>query len=117
MHDDMTAILRSYSDEIHAKGKKENNPIYQQRRKEREGQEKPTVSDADKKQDQKQAALAEQLSDEVLLRELARRKANQYRLVGAMKSTTASQQQNQEEDVVCTRDGANGTIRCYELME
>merc|ERR1712154_735095 len=109
MHDDMTAILRSYSDEIHAKGKKENNPIYQQRRKEREEQletKEPTASDADKEQHQKQVALAEQLSDEILLRELARRKANQYRLVGAMKST-ASQQQNQEENaVMCTKDGA-----------
>eukprot|EP00546_Thalassionema_frauenfeldii_P005942 CAMPEP_0178914740 /NCGR_PEP_ID=MMETSP0786-20121207/11609_1 /TAXON_ID=186022 /ORGANISM="Thalassionema frauenfeldii, Strain CCMP 1798" /LENGTH=465 /DNA_ID=CAMNT_0020587713 /DNA_START=33 /DNA_END=1430 /DNA_ORIENTATION=- len=135
MHDDMTAILRSYSDEIHAKGKKENNPIYQQRRKEREEEQPPppetkeeqTTSDAaaaaDKEQQQqqhqkkKQAALAEQLSDEILLRELARRKANRYRLVGAMKSTSSQQQQNQEDAVVCTKDGANGTIRCYELME
>eukprot|EP00547_Thalassionema_nitzschioides_P011281 CAMPEP_0194261270 /NCGR_PEP_ID=MMETSP0158-20130606/45937_1 /TAXON_ID=33649 /ORGANISM="Thalassionema nitzschioides, Strain L26-B" /LENGTH=1612 /DNA_ID=CAMNT_0039001387 /DNA_START=24 /DNA_END=4859 /DNA_ORIENTATION=- len=107
MHDDMTAILRSYSDEIHAKGKKENNPIYQQRR--RQQQEKNDYDDSSRKttsddSNDKEQLMAEGLSDETLLRELARRKANQYRLVGAMKSRSDNlQHQKGEEDVVCTK--------------
>ena len=60
-----------------------------------------------------------EFSDDELLKELARRKADKYRLSGAMKRLGDDDGGGPADltGQVCTLNGENGTIPCYELME
>eukprot|EP00339_Tiarina_fusa_P025532 CAMPEP_0117004236 /NCGR_PEP_ID=MMETSP0472-20121206/5284_1 /TAXON_ID=693140 ORGANISM="Tiarina fusus, Strain LIS" /NCGR_SAMPLE_ID=MMETSP0472 /ASSEMBLY_ACC=CAM_ASM_000603 /LENGTH=1432 /DNA_ID=CAMNT_0004705139 /DNA_START=23 /DNA_END=4321 /DNA_ORIENTATION=- len=130
MHDDATAILRSYTEEALAKSRKEQN-----------GKNHPncskTMADATKPytnglngDDPSSASLKasdskaithaspgvvllSETSDEDLVRELARRRAARYRLAGAMKRLGNDDPTGQ----VCTLNGGEGSIPCGELME
>jgi hypothetical protein len=52
-------------------------------------------------------------SDDDLVRELARRRAEQFLLSSGIKEADSSDPTGQ----VCTLNGGNGSIPCYELME
>ena len=122
MHDDATAILRSYTEEAIAKSRKEN-----QTKKYTNGFKASSVvkgkplqhlsnkkTENDQKQDSSCLGALSQIPDDDLIRELARRRAEKYRMAGAMKRL------NEEEDPtgqVCTLNGGNGSIPCRELME
>eukprot|EP00934_Nitzschia_sp_Nitz4_P002828 Nitzschia sp. Nitz4//scaffold107_size73032//38978//44923//NITZ4_005762-RA/size73032-processed-gene-0.110-mRNA-1//1//CDS//3329532599//2818//frame0 len=79
MHDDSTAILRSYTEEALAKSRRDK------------GGKKATPSSTSKKiqetttEEIGNAALLSSASEEELVRELARRRADRYRLAGSMK--------------------------------
>jgi tRNA(Ile)-lysidine synthase TilS/MesJ len=136
MHDDATAILRCYLEEAVSRSRR--NDVPKNVGKARKGQrgENAVVADKDQR-DQKPAmitnsatvplddagrdskrikAVLAEASDEDLMKELARRKAEQFRLSGAMKRLN----DNKEGDptgLVCSLNGGDGSIPCYELME
>jgi len=142
MHDDATAILRCYLEEALANGKKETGHkggkkdgkgrkgkrgaarvVSEEKKGDQDDVEAKDTKPAaapDEGHDQKRlkTALAE-ASEEDLMRELARRKAERFRLAGAMKRL------EQEDDggpvdptgQVCTLNGGDGSIPCRELME
>jgi hypothetical protein len=136
MHDDMSSILKSYTEEALARSRKEQGPgkknkkrkfkeganvdLPSSKKNEVEEKKRPeSVVNADKKQNGEKANLAD-CSEDDLLRELARRRAERFKTYGAMKPNARKHATNDEMDLtgqVCTKDGENGTIRCYELME
>ena len=88
MHEDSTAILRGYANEISAKSQKKfrnGKPI---------AEDSPTAVTEDT--DTSNVVLTE-ASEEQLLMELARRKADRYRLAGAMKRL--DEKKDDEEDL------------------
>ena len=110
MHDDATAILRSYTEEVLAKSRKDKPK--KEKRDDSNGvspcKENTILSTP--------AASLENASDEDLVRELARRRAERHRLAGAM----APRNSNDDDDPtgqVCSLRGGNGSIPCRELME
>jgi tRNA(Ile)-lysidine synthase TilS/MesJ len=137
MHDDSTAILRSYTEEALAKSRKENHvkkrPIGSKSRngeksnpdenfKNGDGCETVQESGASLTQQQgfeleeeprkTKTSLAD-ASEEELVRELAHRRAERFRTAGAMKRSDDEDPTGQ----VCTLNGGNGSIPCRELME
>lgn len=120
MHDDTTAILRSYTEEAVAKsrrgpkGKKAEVAVI--------GGETGDEKKVDDHQNiahlhtnLSSPAPLQELSDDDLIRELARRRADRFRLAGAMPG-------NQVDPIdptgqVCTLTGGDGSIPCRELME
>lgn len=112
MHDDMAAILRSYTEEavsrsrkITYKGRMAAASLAPSSEETAEGKSTGRLSDA---------------SDEDLMLELARRKAKKYEL--AMKS--AAELVDNEAGIipdatgqVCTLNGGHGSIPCREFME
>ncbi len=140
MHDDASAILHCYTEEVVSKSRKD------QRRK-RPRVEGSTVSDEPRQnsaenpdsidgstyvatpdsvtsesnpnhqnhlESTKRNGSAQQLCDateEELVKELARRKASRFRLAGAMGKSDDDDRQ------VCGLAGGSGSIPCYELME
>lgn len=111
MHDDATAILRSYTEEAVAKSRKENHV-------------KSRPFDLDAKSnagpkarkdliDSLQTMLSE-ASDDELVAELARRRAARFRLAGAMSSVDT---EGDATGQICSLNGGKGTIPCRELME
>lgn len=114
MHDDATAILRSYTEEALAKSRKDNKGKGRKGKAEESERSKrveiaPTVS-IDKK--------FELASDEELVMELARRRAAKHRLAGAMKRTNDDDPSGEDPTgQFCTLNGGNGSIPCRELME
>lgn len=141
MHDDATAILRCYLEEALAKGKKDTGQKGEGKggkgRKGKRGavsvvsEEKKGDLDDAEAQDVKPATLPDmghdqkrlktsvaEASEEDLVRELARRKAEKFRLAGAMKRL--EQDDGGPVDPtgqVCTLNGGDGSIPCRELME
>jgi tRNA(Ile)-lysidine synthase TilS/MesJ len=122
MHDDATAILRSYTEEALAKSRRENHG--------RKASSDATKNDPKSKILQSiQASKVsvnngpmsiekslENASEEDLVRELARRRAARYKLAGAMAPRTQSVDYDATGQV-CSLNGGNGTIPCRELME
>lgn len=121
MHDDATAIMRSYTEEALAKSrkgvKKKPSDYRKKANKSRsvvEGESSITRKSGDNSTSESMSL--EGASEEMLIRELARRRADKYRLAGAMPSHSP----DGPEDLtgqVCTLNGGNGTIPCRELME
>jgi tRNA(Ile)-lysidine synthase TilS/MesJ len=143
MHDDATAILRSYTEEALAKSRKENHvkkrpngskPTSRNGKNSKtnkgEGKEEMSGPDGDNgdSRSSQVRAFAETLeinsgeiktflseaSEEELVKELARRRAQRFRLAGAMKR---SDDNDDPTGQVCSLNGGNGSIPCRELME
>jgi tRNA(Ile)-lysidine synthase TilS/MesJ len=123
MHDDSTAILRSYLDETVERSKKENHLKWKKRAESKAKndttesvlvavpREEPGVD-----HDSKRARLMlSEASEDDLVRELAKRRAEKFRLAGAMKRLEKDEED--PTDQVCTLSGGNGSIPCRELME
>jgi tRNA(Ile)-lysidine synthase TilS/MesJ len=109
MHDDSSAILKSYTEEVVSKSVK-----------------KPRKAQVDSGQAAASSTMSESrdiekpelkslraASNEDLVMELARRKADQYRLSGVVKLADGDDPTGQ----VCTLNGGDGSIPCRELME
>lgn len=137
MHDESTAILRCYLEETLARGKKDNSPkdagkgrkgkrvavnVMSEEKKGDQGDvqtedTKPApLPEAGHDQKRVKTSLAE-ASEEDLMMELARRKAEKYRLAGAMSRRVEDGGPVDPTGQVCTLDGRDGTIPCRELME
>lgn len=127
MHDDSTAILRAYLEETVAKGRKENYI-----KKVRKSKDDRAITEGDGGGDEPPAALVDdtdkktvslqEASDEELMKELARRKADKYRLAGAMKRGQGFANDDplgipDPTGQVCTLNGGDGSISCRDLME
>ena len=134
MHDDSTAILRSYTEEALAKSRKENKVKRQPNdvRKNSNSPENYTLGEGDQVSHEEQkkktlkkgtafsscvpngGALLADASEEELLKELGKRRAERFRLIGAMKRLGDNEDPTGQ---VCTLNGGNGSIPCRELME
>ncbi len=104
MHDDATSILRCYTDEVVSKSRKNEKVV------------------AGAKEDEDTKISTDSLtkvSDEDLIKELARRKADRFRLSGSMKRVDDSDISGIPDPTgqMCSLNGGNGTIPCAELME
>jgi tRNA(Ile)-lysidine synthase TilS/MesJ len=112
MHDDATAILRSYAEEALAKSRKDD------RKKSRtDGAEEEEKKENGTEMDTESAVGGlSSWSDDQLVRELSRRRADRYRLAGAMKRVDDDEPYDPTGQV-CSLNGGNGTIPCRELME
>lgn len=141
MHDDMTSILKSYTEEALAKSRKDSGPgkKNKKRKQQNDADGSPPLkkSDNEESSDDKESGVSDakkqgslcvnlaEASDDQLLRELANRRAAKFKTYGAMKTDARGLKKEEKEDnlpedltgQVCTIDGANGSIRCYELME
>lgn len=102
MHDDMAPILRSYTNETIARGKKGHK-----------AKQSATTEEAG---DDMSKSLAN-ASEEELLRELARRKAEKFATSQQCEKRPADNLPPDPTNQVCSASGENGSIRCYELME
>jgi hypothetical protein len=135
MHDDATAILRSYTEEALAKSRKEPNSKKRltqrtgdknkfdegdkvEKHDPRSGNAEPmkpkTPSNAAAAQPVENTTVLVDASEEELVKELARRRAARFRLAGAMKRLPDDEDPTGQ---VCTLNGGNGSIPCRELME
>jgi hypothetical protein len=113
MHDDATAILRSYTEEALAKSRKVG--------KKKGGKNQPNNETAtttkESTADPNNAMRLQGFSDEELVRELARRRAEQFRLAGASPGNKREELPVDPTGQVCTLNGGDGSIPCRELME
>lgn len=133
MHDDASAILHCYTEEVVSKSRKD------QKRKQPRDEDVvnfTTKNTTFNKEDTEKSGLLNEVvsakasvsgplfdgvSDEELVKELARRKASRFKLAGAMgRSLDDDDDDGPASDPtgqVCSLKGENGTIPCYELME
>jgi tRNA(Ile)-lysidine synthase TilS/MesJ len=123
MHDDSTDILRSYTEEALAKSRKENQKKHRPAFLPREPNRSKSNEESEEKKEgpfecsdetPTSTALSDYSEDE-LVKELARRRVEKYRLAGAMKRTDDDEYDPTGQ--VCTLNGGNGSIPCRELME
>eukprot|EP00970_Alexandrium_tamarense_P015834 scaffold5567_cov202-Alexandrium_tamarense.AAC.7 len=125
MHDDSTSIMRSYLEETIAKSRKvplkekPNNRSKLGNGSNMESKETDAAAPGATSDSRNASASLESALEEQLVAELARRRAAKYQNTGAMKRLPGS---NDAAGVdltgqVCTLNGENGTIRCFELME
>jgi len=118
LHDDMTSILHCYTEQTLSKSRKKNHT--RKRGREEDGRNQYDAEERHSADPEALKSLAN-FSDDDLVLELAKRKAEQYRLAGAMKRINDSGNQTAQHDdptgQVCSLTGENGGIRCYELME
>ncbi len=126
MHDDSTAILRSYLEETVAKSRKvpyqghkgkgkSNNHGSNEEKKESELPSHPVAEESSSS-----LALISLTSatEEQLVAELARRRAAKFALSGAMKRLPGGGGDDEDPTgQVCSLLGGDGTIPCRELME
>ena len=126
MHDDSTAIMRSYMEETIARSRK--IPANSKRAKILHGSNNEVeMNSADFEDDegtpQKSLLSLSSASEEQLITELARRRAGKYKLAGAMKRLTKNNDDDghklpaDEVGQMCSLRGGNGLIPCRELME
>ncbi|KAG7356486.1 aminotransferase [Nitzschia inconspicua] len=117
LHDDATAILRSYTDEALAKTRREGKGKRASGRytSTADRPEEPIHSMSLNSDSMSRRSL-ESATEEELIRELARRRAQRCRLAGAMAPRTQEPREDPTGQV-CSLNGGNGTIPCYELME
>lgn len=134
MHDDATAILRSYTEEALDKSRKETHRKTKSRQQgdnSRQGKRARPNGVSEGEEEKKEStpehfesktatsATSQALADfgeEELVRELARRRAERFRLAGAMKRVD-DEDEYDPTGQVCSLNGGNGTIPCRELME
>jgi len=126
MHDDSTAILRSYLEETVAKSRKvpyqgrkgkgkSNNDCPSEEKKESELPSHPVAEESASPSASISLASA---TEEQLVAELARRRAAKFALSGAMKRLPGGDGDDDDPTgQVCSLLGGNGTIPCRELME
>ena len=137
MHDDATAILHCYTEEAVAKSRKENKVKIRPNRGAPQNGKKAkggsvedtsqstvinTGNEADASNEKARDAsdntsdsvLLVDASEEELVRELARRKAERFRLAGSMKRLDDT---GDPTGQVCSLRGGDGCIPCRELME
>jgi len=136
MHDDMSGILKSYTEEAVSKSRKDGRSSKKnKKRKIVETNDATNTSDTGGKkihtEEKKDDNLSEKtstdskscdlssFSEDELIRELAKRRADRFRTYGAMRSTPQESDSGivDETGQVCTIDGRDGSIRCTELME
>ena len=122
MHDDATAIMRSYTEEAIAKSRKGIKKKPSDYSKKDKGsnvgadQTKSSIMNITADDSGNKSTNLEDASEEMLIRELARRRADKYRLAGAM-ARHSPDAQGDPTGQVCSLNGGNGTIPCRELME
>jgi tRNA(Ile)-lysidine synthase TilS/MesJ len=122
MHDDSTAIMRSYTETALAKSRK----VPPKQKEEEKRQDDMVVDDSSApscKNNQNGSTASTSLasaSEEELIAELAKRRAEKYKLSGAMKRLDDNTAEGSIEDPtgqMCSLHGGDGTIPCRELME
>merc|ERR1719223_201369 len=111
MHDDATAILRSYTEEALAKSRKENR---KKGSKKQPDQEDDTALAEKSRTNPDNAMLLHDCSEEELTRELARRRAEKFRLAGASPQDKRGLLVDPTGQV-CSLNGGDGSIPCQEL--
>lgn len=122
MHDDATAILRSYTEEALAKSRKDgpkriltvNMDNRMSTTDSAEEEKKENGSEVGTESSMGELAS---FSEDQLVKELARRRADRYRLAGAMKRIDDDDGPYDPTGQVCSLNGGNGMIPCRELME
>lgn len=129
MHEDATAILRCYTDEAISKSKKENNkkiyPNYPDKVKVSTDENQALSVDhvdhigsgSDEHYEKRAIASISEASDDDLLMELARRKADKFRLSGSMQKSRDDGLPLDPTGQVCSLNGGDRSIPCHELME
>jgi len=108
MHDDMSSILRHYTEEALAKSRKGGHPKKRKRQTNDEG----ITADNDVGTNPSSRPMNSRLSDfsdEALIAELARRRA--------CKILKQNNSETNPTEQVCSLNGENGTIPCSMLME
>jgi tRNA(Ile)-lysidine synthase TilS/MesJ len=109
MHDDSSAILKCYTEDVLAKTRKKPK-----RALVNSGEVDTSLTTTESRGIEKpELQSLRAASDDDLVRELARRRAEQFLLSSGMKGAESSDPTGQ----VCTLNGGNGSIPCYELME
>ena len=126
MHEDSTAILRCYTEEAVARSRKENRKpvkiVSNGEEKKDDAASPMSVSpDVEKNETKRAKLMLVDASEEELIKELARRRAEKFRLSGSMKRLVKGEEDNGfPEDLtgqVCSLNGGDGSIPCRELME
>jgi len=113
MHDDTTAILRSYTEEALAKSRK----VDKKKGEKNQPNNETTATTEESAADSNQAVRLQDFSDQELVRELARRRAEKFRLAGASPGNKRDELPVDPTGQVCTLNGGDGSIPCRELME
>ena len=113
MHDDATAILRSYTEEALAKSRK----VDKKKGGKNGANSQPTNTIEESPADPKIAMQLQDFSDDEIVRELARRRAEKFRLSGASPGNKRDDLPVDPTGQVCTLNGGDGSIPCRELME
>eukprot|EP00984_Skeletonema_dohrnii_P028276 scaffold18198_cov134-Skeletonema_dohrnii-CCMP3373.AAC.3 len=124
MHDDSTAIMRSYTEAAIAKSRKVPP---KQKKKAPQRQDAMVVDNSSapsSNNNQTEATPSISLasaSEEELIAELARRRAEKYKMAGAMKrlpdDNAAEGTIEDSTGQMCSLNGGDGMIPCRELME
>lgn len=135
MHDDSTAIMRSYLEETIARSRKipanskkvkilnDSNNEVEMKSADFERAMAASNSEDYKGTPQNSLLLLTSASEEQLIAELARRRAGKYKLAGAMKRLTNNNNDDDyklpadETGQMCSLTGGDGLIPCRELME
>jgi selenocysteine lyase/cysteine desulfurase/tRNA(Ile)-lysidine synthase TilS/MesJ len=126
MHEDTTAILRCYTEEAVARSRKENaNPVKRLKNAEEKKDDSKvessmycssTDSNTDEPHQLRKVLMLSEASENDLLMELARRRADRCRLSGSMKRLEDDMPEDPTGQV-CSLNGGDGSIPCRELME
>jgi len=131
MHDDSTAIMRSYLEETIAKSRKVPNGKGKKAKikngSKGEEMKSTTGFSTDEKSNKESSLSLESATEEELIAELARRRAAKFKLSGAMKRLPGDKKEASNdyggelpEDAtgqMCSLTGGDGMIPCRELME
>ena len=127
MHEDSSALMWSYTNQITEKSKKEKKPSKKKGKK--NFTEIPHVNLEEKKLSHEDSLtiLLSEASEEELVVELAKRRAKSFSMKGSLQSNnkdindniqnSVDQSKQSNEAPVCSLNGGPGTIPCYELME
>lgn len=114
MHDDATAILRSYTEEALGKSRK---IVDKKKGAKNQPNNETSATTVESAADPNQAMRLQDCSDQELVRELARRRAEKFRLAGASPGNKRDELPVDPTGQVCTLNGGDGSIPCRELME
>lgn len=122
MHDDSTAIMRCYLEEtiaksvkVPSKGKKKTDKGGSANASDTVKNVSPLDISMDAPPSNASSNNLESVPEEMLIAELARRRAAKFQLSGAMKRLSGDD--DDPTGQVCTLNGGNGSIPCRELME
>jgi tRNA(Ile)-lysidine synthase TilS/MesJ len=116
MHDESTAILRCYTEEAVSKSRKKYDMKIMQKKSKMDLEDKDEINTVDIIQEPDVSKSLSEFTEEELVRELARRKANTYRLSGAMKRLPGDEEEGDPLGQSCSLDGGGDCIPCRELM-
>jgi hypothetical protein len=122
MHDDMSAILRSFTEETVSKSRKDTSKRspYAMPVNDHEMPLSAGFSSTAVNEDRGLVGCISQASDEALVLELARRRAKRFRCSVEAKNVAGDDDRTGVADPtgqLCILKGGNGTIPCRELME